>query len=235
MIDYSAIEKKLDYKFENKKLLLEAFTHRSYLNENREEPMNSNERFEFLGDAILQYLASDHIFKLLPDYPEGRLTNLRSQIVNTESLSAEIEKLDISTYLLVSRGEKDAVNGSSHMKANLFEAILGAIYLDSDIPTCKAFLEKTLFNKIPILLDSDSLKDPKSLYQEIAQEVYNITPTYKVLKDEGPDHNKSFEVGLYLENKLVAKGIGASKRKAQQEAAQIALELYGESLNNENN
>lgn len=225
--NYKEIEKNLGLSFKNKAILLTAFVHRSFLNENKEEKLESNERLEFLGDAILQFLTSEYIYKTKPDFPEGRLTNLRALLVNTESLADETTRLDLAQYILVSKGEKQTAIESNHMKANLFEAILGAIYLDSDIEKCRSFLTNNLFYKADELVEKGSLKDPKSLYQEYAQEKYLITPSYKVLEDSGPDHNKSFVVGVYLDNKKVAQGEGSSKQKAQKEAALNALRSEG--------
>jgi ribonuclease III len=224
-IDYKKLQEILKHEFADISLLRDAFTHRSFLNECIEEGRVSNERLEFLGDAVLQFLTSEYIFSKFPDFPEGQLTNLRSKLVNTESLASESARMKISEHLLVSKGEKSSVVESNHMQANLFEAVLGALYLDSGIETCKEFLVNNLFYKSKNIIDDGTLKDAKSLYQELAQELYGITPLYKVLEDFGPDHNKVFTIAVFLDGKEVAKGTGASKRKAQQDAAKNALKL----------
>ncbi|OGC51912.1 ribonuclease III [candidate division WWE3 bacterium RIFCSPLOWO2_01_FULL_39_13] len=217
------LEKSLNLKFKNQTLLLRALTHRSYLNENPGYKGVSNERLEFLGDAILQFLTSEYIFDQYDDYPEGELTNLRSKLVNTESLGSEASRLDLGQHLLISKGEKEVAQESVHILANTFEALLGAIYLDFGLDTSRAFLIKELLYKTDSIIQNGDLKDAKSLYQEKTQEQFGVTPSYKVLKDEGPDHDKTFTVGAYLGNKLIAKGTGSSKRRAQQDAAQKAL------------
>lgn len=222
-MDYLDIERKVNIKYKNRELLKTAFTHRSYLNESKEPNIKSNERLEFLGDAVLQFLSSQYIFSKYPDLPEGELTNLRSHIVNTESLSAESKRLNFDNYLLISKGEKNTAATSAYIMANAFEAFLGSLYLDQNIDVCNKFLHDNLFYKADELIKEGNLKDPKSLYQEIAQEKFNITPNYEVISEVGPDHEKEFVVGLYLDTKLVSKGSGASKRKAQQDAAKKAL------------
>lgn len=224
-ITFEDLENKINIKFKNQNILKKAFTHRSYLNENDSESIESNERLEFLGDAVLQFLVSEYIYDKQKKYSEGNLTNLRSRVVNTDSLAEEAARLDLSKYLMISKGERETAAESNYILADTFEALLGAIYLDSrSIDICRKYLKKQLFYKIPQILEEGELKDAKSLFQEIAQEKYSITPTYKVLEDEGPDHQKTFQVGVFLENKLIAKGEGASKRKAQQAAAQEAIE-----------
>ncbi len=223
--NHESLEKAIKIKFKDQNILRQAFIHRSYLNENNTGVTSSNERLEFLGDAVLQFLTSEHIYEHYSDYTEGNLTNLRSRIVNTESLAQEASRLNLSDYLMISKGERETAAESSYILADTFEALLGAIYLDSkDIELCRKYLSKQLYYKIPQILEEGELKDSKSLYQEIAQEKYGITPTYKVLDDEGPDHQKTFKVGVYLDNQLIAFGTGASKRKAQQSAAQAAIE-----------
>lgn len=222
---FESLQKAINIKFKNPDILEQAFIHRSYLNENNNGVTVSNERLEFLGDAVLQFLTSEHIYDKYADYTEGNLTNLRSRVVNTESLAHEASRLNLSDYLMISKGERETAAESSYILADTFEALLGAIYLDSkDIELCRKYLQKQLFYKITQILEEGELKDSKSLYQEIAQEKYAITPTYKVIEDEGPDHQKTFKVGVYLDNNLIAVGEGASKRKAQQSAAQEALQ-----------
>jgi ribonuclease III len=219
------LEKKIGIQFKDEANLKKALTHRSFLNETDDETVTeSNERLEFLGDAVLQFLSSEHLFGNYPGYEEGVLTNIRSKIVNTESLASEAKKLGLPDYIMISKGEKQTAYESDHILANTFEALLGALYLDQkDIEVCRKFLIAHLFYKIDQLVKEGQLKDPKSLYQEISQEKYSITPTYKVIKEVGPDHNKAFTIAVYLNDRKIALGTGASKRKAEQEAAANAL------------
>ncbi len=221
--DLQKIEKIIGIKFTNPDLLRKAFVHRSYLNES-EYTVESNERLEFLGDSILQFLSSAYLYEHYTQMAEGELTNLRSRIVNTESLAEESARLGFGDFLLISKGEKSNVSESRHLLANTFESVLGAIYLEKGILTCQKYLNKQLFHKVEKILESGQLKDFKSLFQEYAQEEFEITPTYKVMTEDGPDHQKSFVVGAYLRERLIATGSGTSKRNAQQEAAKAALQ-----------
>lgn len=221
--DLTTIQNLLDINFKNTNLLVKAFTHRSYLNETDDQTTESNERLEFLGDSILQFLSSKKLFELLPNYDEGLLTNLRSKIVNTNSLAQESTRLGLGQFLLISKGEKSTATSSKHILANTFEALLGAIFLEKGLDTCQKFLDTNLFYKIQTIIDTGLLKDYKSMYQELAQEKYSITPNYKVLSEIGPDHQKTFEIAVYLDKDQIAKGQGSSKRIAQQEAAYNAL------------
>ena len=219
------IEEILRLTFNNRDNIRKAFIHRSYLNEN-DEDSESNERIEFLGDSILQFLSSEMLYLKYPTFTEGELTNLRSKIVNTTSLAEESTRLGYSEFLLISRGEKQTASESKHILANTFESVLGSIYIEHGIDVCREFLNRELFYKAEIILNTGILKDYKSLFQEYAQEKFLITPTYSVIKEEGPDHHKNFQIGVYLESKQIAKGTGSSKRNAQQEAAKAALEKY---------
>lgn len=222
-MEYKNLENKINVQFKNIKLLDTALTHRSYLNESKEKDIESNERLEFLGDAILQFLCSEYIFLKYEEFPEGELTNLRSKIVNTESLASESTRLDLPSYIKISKGEKEAAYTSGYILANSFESLIGAIYLDQGLDAVKKFLHDNLFYKINALIETGELKDAKSLFQELAQEKYGVTPKYDVISEDGPDHDKKFTVGLYINAKLVSTGTGNSKRKAQQDAAQNAL------------
>lgn len=223
-MDYSELEKIFGIKIENTDLFNKAFTHRSYLNENPEYNNPSNERLEFLGDAVLQFLSTEYLFKKYVTKPEGELTAYRASMVNTKSLAEEAERLKYGKFLFLSKGEESTGGRERpYILANTFEAVLGAIYLQTGIDKCRTFLEKNLFYKIEEIIKKGEHKDKKSLFQEKAQEMYSITPTYKVLKEWGPDHDKSFEVGVYLDKKLVAKGKGKSKQTAESEAATQAL------------
>ncbi len=223
MISKKILEKKIGLPIKNLAYFELAFIHRSYLNEADNDVNESNERLEFLGDSILQFISSRYLYENYPEYPEGQLTNLRSKIVDTQSLSYETKRLKLHEHLLVSKGEKETVNESRHMQADTFEAVLGAIYLDSGIIACDKFLINNLFYKVSEIVKSGNLKDPKSRFQEYSQNEFGITPTYNVISESGPDHNKTFAVGLYLGNKLISEGKGNSKRNAQQNAAQDAL------------
>lgn len=218
---------KIIKKFKNKSLLKEAFTHRSYLNETREK-LNSNERLEFLGDAVLELLVSEHLFHRFPNFPEGRLTNLRSAIVRAESLARVARKLNLGEKLLMSKGEEEG-GGRKNLSllANCFEALLGALYLDQGINRVKEFLQATLFIYVPEIIKKRIYQDFKSYLQEKVQEKTKISPIYKVLKEVGPDHQKIFTVGVYVKDKKMGQGRGKSKQEAEQEAAKEGLEKKG--------
>jgi ribonuclease-3 len=228
MTNLELLEKRLGIKFKNPVLLKKALIHRSYLNETSEEVDESNERLEFLGDAVLQFLSSEFLYKNYPLLGEGDLTNIRSKVVNTESLAYESSRFEIGEFILISRGEKETAKESHSILANVFEAILGALYLDQGIEASRSYLNANLFYKVEDVVKSGSLKDSKSLYQEIAQEKYLVTPQYKIITEEGPDHNKIFISAVYINNKEIARGSGSSKRKSEQEAAQNALNLLNE-------
>ena len=220
---FTKVEEIIKVKFKNRELLEKALTHRSYLNESNEDVIESNERLEFLGDAILQFVSSEYIFINYKGYPEGELTNLRSKLVNTTSLADKSSRLNLGQYLLISKGERETAMESSHILANTFESLIGAIYLDLGLTNCKRFIYEELLYKTKSIVENGELKDSKSLFQELSQERFSVTPIYKVVQDDGPDHDKTFIVGAYIENKLIAKGEGSSKRKAQQDAAQNSL------------
>ena len=171
----------------------------------------------------MQYLTSEHIFKGYDSYPEGELTNLRARLVNTVSLAEESSRLGLSDYLFISNGEKEIASESNHILANTFEATIAAIYLDQGMQVCSDFVNKELLYKTEDIVQKGELKDPKSLFQEISQEKFLTTPNYKLIEDDGPDHDKTFIVGAYIAKKLIAEGKGSSKRKAEQDAAENAL------------
>ncbi|MDP2873895.1 MAG: ribonuclease III [bacterium] len=228
-MDQKDLEKTLGVKFKKDSLLQTSLTHRSYLNEHHDYPNPSNERLEFLGDAVLQFLTSEFLYKNYPDQPEGNLTNFRAAVVCTTSLAEESRRLGYGKHLLLSHGE-EASGGSEreYILANTFEAVLGAIYMNSGISHCRTFLKKELFYKIEAIVDKESYKDNKSRFQELAQEKVGVTPVYKVLEEWGPDHAKHFRLGVYLEEKLVGQGEGISKQRAEQEAANNALDTWEE-------
>lgn len=227
MKNFTDFEKKLNVKFKNQDLLTQAFTHRSYLNENPKFHLAHNERLEFLGDAVLELVVTDHLYEKY-DKPEGEMTNWRAALVNTQSLSETAQEIGFGDYILLSRGEaKDTGKARQYILANTFEAFLGALYLDQGFKKCQKFVEKNLISKLPQILKEGAHIDAKSFFQEQAQERARITPTYKVVKDWGPDHAKHFVVGVFLENEKVAEGEGSSKQEAEAKAAENGLEVKG--------
>ena len=219
-----ALEKEIGYTFKNKNLLKEALTHRSYLNENKNWKLPHNERLEFLGDAVLQLISSEYLFKKYENSPEGDMTNYRSAVVCTNSIGEEAKRLGYGEMLLLSNGEENTGGRSrEYILANTFEAVLGALYLEKGLEFCRKFLEKELFYKIEDVIEKEKYKDAKSIFQEKAQEKYGITPTYKIEDSWGPDHEKNFKVGVFLNDNLWAEGQGKSKQKAEQNAAEKAL------------
>ncbi|MCL4353486.1 ribonuclease III [Patescibacteria group bacterium] len=209
--------------FKNKKLFDQAFTHRSYLNEAREK-LENNERLEFLGDSIISFIVSRHLFALFPNFNEGKLTNLRSLLVNTKSLASVARQLNFGSLLKLSRGEEES-NGRENesLLADSFEAFVGALYLDRGIETVETFLRSVLLEKTSVLARENTLKDPKSLLQEFVQAKKQNAPVYKVLAEEGPAHERLFTVGVYVQNALIEQGKGKSKQRAEEEAAEKAL------------
>lgn len=222
MID--SLAKKLGIKFNNIQLLQQALTHRSYLNENRKYELDHNERLEFLGDAVLELVITEYLYGNYKN-PEGELTSWRSALVNGEMLAKVASSLGVEKYLLMSRGEaKDTGRARQYLLANAMEAIIGAAYLDQGYETAKKFILKNLATRLQEILDQKLYLDPKSYFQEKAQENSKVTPAYRVIKEWGPDHDKHFIVGVYLGNELVAEGEGNSKQEAQREAARHGLE-----------
>jgi len=224
--DFSQLEKKLGLKFKNKELLEQAFTHRSYLNENPGAKKEHNERLEFLGDAVIELIITEALYNNYPDKSEGDMTNWRASLVNAKMLSEIAEDLGFNGFLLLSKGEsKELGKARAYILANAFEAFLGAMYLDLGYKACDEFLKKHLLPKLPSIIKEGSYKDAKSKFQEEAQDRIGVTPSYKVLKESGPDHNKKFIIGVYLDDELVAEGQGSSKREAEEQAAELALEV----------
>lgn len=225
-MDLGELEKNLGISFKNKNLLREALTHRSYLNEHPQSTFSSNERLEFLGDAILEFLISRLLFKQFPDSPEGVLTAFRSRIVQTKTLSRIAQKFSLGEFLFLSRGEEEGGGRkNSGLLENAFEALIGAIFQDQGIDKVNGFVKRHFEPEILSLKPSD-LKDSKSLLQELAQEKEKITPTYKILSQIGPDHAKIFTVGVFLGERRIGEGIGSSKQEAEEEAAKAALKKY---------
>jgi ribonuclease III len=215
---------KLGVKFNNIKLLQQAVTHRSYLNEHRSYELDHNERLEFLGDAVLELVVTEYLYNNYPN-PEGELTGWRAALVNGEMLASVAKELGVEEYLMMSRGEaKDTGRARQYLLANAYEAIAGAIYLDQGYGSAKEFISNNVIIKLPEVLDKKLYMDPKSYFQEKSQELVGVTPNYRVIKEWGPDHDKHFVVGVYLDTELVAEGEGKSKQEAQREAAKNGLE-----------
>ena len=219
--NFSKLEKKLEIEFDNHDLLRQALVHRSYLNEHPDFKLDHNERLEFLGDAVLEIIVTEYLFKHFPDKPEGELTNWRASLVNSKMLAQVAEENGFEKYLYLSKGEAKDNNpkARNYILANSVEAVIGAIYLDQGLKAATKFIKKNMIAKLDFILENRLYMDPKSKFQEKAQEVYSVTPHYKVLSESGPDHAKVFEIGLYLADELVAKGKGASKQEAQVNAA----------------
>lgn len=221
------LQEAIKYKFNNINLLAQALTHRSFLNENPKWELDHNERLEFLGDAVLELSVTDYLYKNFHN-PEGELTNWRAALVNYQMLSGIALNLTINDYLFLSKGEsKDTGRARQVILANAIEALIGAIYLDSGYSNADEFISKFILVKLPEILREKSYKDPKSKFQEEAQDRVGITPSYEVIEEWGPDHAKQFRIGVYLGKTLVADGVGQSKQDGQQAAAQAALDKKG--------
>ncbi|MDD3046438.1 MAG: ribonuclease III [Candidatus Pacebacteria bacterium] len=223
--NFDELEQKLNIYFNNKEMLTQAFCHRSYLNENPKFCLNHNERLEFLGDAVLELVTTEHLFKTFEEKAEGEMTGIRAALVNAGALSEVALSLGFNDFLLLSQGEeKEEGKARLSILADTFEAFLGALFLDRGYNECKDFIVKNLIDKkIGEILEKRLDKDPKSLFQEKAQEDLSITPDYKVLEEKGPDHRKNFLVGVYIGEELIAEGEGSSKHEAEVRAAEKAL------------
>ncbi len=212
--------------FNNIELLITAFTHRSYVNEHRKTVKEHNERLEFLGDAVLELVSTQYLYGNYSE-PEGILTNWRSALVRTESISAAAARNEFEPLLRLSRGEKRGTDRArAQILANCYEAVVGAIYIDQGYDAAKDFITKTLLSTFEEILKTGSWMDPKSHLQELVQSKDGHTPIYKVLSEEGPDHDKVFTVGVYVNNELKGQGSGPSKQNGQVAAAEAALKLY---------
>lgn len=217
---------KLHVTFNDIDLLIMAFTHRSYLNEHKKTVKQHNERLEFLGDAVLELVVTEFLYTNY-DEPEGILTNWRSSLVRTESIGAAAHKYGFEAMLRLSRGEKRGTDRArSQILANSFEAVAGAIYIDQGYEAAKTFITESILSTFEHILASGSWMDPKSHLQELSQSQETATPVYKVMNEDGPDHDKTFTVGVYVDGKLRGQGTGPSKQAAQQQAAEAALESY---------
>lgn len=224
----NSFQDKINYRFKDASLLKQAFLHRSYLNEHREIELEHNERLEFLGDAVLELVVTDWLFKNYPDKPEGELTAYRAALVNANTCSALAQEWGMNELLMLSRGEaKDTGRARQIILANAFEALVGAIYLDGGYEPAKDFITQTIFPKAGEVIKKNLTEDYKSTFQHKAQEVTGITPTYKVLNQAGPDHDRQFTVGLFLADEKIAEGSGHAKQEAEQAAARAGLEAKG--------
>lgn len=226
--DLVKIEKMIGFTFKDKINLLTAITHRSYLNENRGAIQDHNERFEFLGDAVLELVVTDFLFNKYPEKPEGELTAVRAALVNTVSLADASNTLGINDYLLMSKGEaKDTGRARQYILANAFEALIGALYIDQGYESSQKFIAERLFPKTEKIVEKRLWQDSKSRFQELAQENASVTPTYETLEQVGPDHDRIFTVGVFLGKEKVGEGKGRAKQEAEQEAAENALTRKG--------
>ncbi len=227
MPEFSIYASQLGLTFKNLDLFVEALTHRSYLNEHKAAGPH-NERLEFLGDAVLELAATHFLFTKFPNKPEGDLTAYRAALVNTVSLAYTAKEIGVNDMLLLSKGEaKDTGRARDIILANALEAIIGALYLDQGYEAANTFITTNICKKIDSILEHRAYQDAKSCFQEAAQEKKNVTPSYKTLSEEGPDHDKKFTVGAYLNHEEFAQGVGKSKQEAEQDAAQKALDKTG--------
>ncbi len=226
MIDFSDFEKKTKISFKDKGLLKQAFVHRSYINENPGSGLSHNERLEFLGDAVLELVVTDYLYNRYKVYTEGELTSLRSALVNANIISESATGVGLNDFLLLSKGEaRDMGKARSYILANTYEAYVGAIYLDQGYGAAEDFIMSSLLHKTDEIVERKLWRDAKSLVQEKAQEFAGVTPSYKVLHESGPDHDKHFTVGILFGSDMIADGKGKSKQEAEQKAAENALKL----------
>lgn len=223
--DFSQLEKILGVEFKNLNLLKQAVTHRSYLNEHPNFGLNHNERLEFLGDAVLEIIVTEYLFNRFPLQDEGDLTNWRASLVNAKMLAQIAAELKLENYLYLSKGELKDKNSKArqYILANAVEAVIGAVYLDQGIRSAKKIVKEAILSKLDHILENKLYLDPKSRFQEKSQEEHGVTPHYRVLGEAGPDHAKIFEVGLYINDELIAKGKGSSKQEAQIDAAEKGI------------
>lgn len=225
--EISELENSIGVKFDSRDLLMEALTHRSYLNENPKWHLPHNERLEFLGDAVLELAVTEKLYNDFPDAPEGQLTVLRAALVNYQTLADCAENIDLEEYILMSRGEKmDNAKAREVILANAFESLIGSIYLDKDFKVAEKFIIEQVFIHLPKILETKSYKDAKSELQEIIQEKHKVTPVYKILSETGPAHLREFVSGVFFGEERIAEGVGTSKQEAEVEAAKAALKKY---------
>lgn len=228
MIDFSSFEERTKITFKNKNLLKQAFTHRSYINENPGLGFTHNERLEFLGDAVLELVVTDFLYKKYPNKTEGDLTSYRAALVNSVIIAEAAANIGMNEFLLLSKGEaRDNGKARQYILANTFESFIGAVFLDQGYDKSEIFIANTLLGKTDEIVKKGLWRDAKSLFQEKAQEYVGITPSYQVVGESGPDHDKQFNVGVYLGKELVVEGKGSSKQEAEQKAAAQALKVKG--------
>lgn len=221
----------INVQFKNEEMLTQALIHRSFLNENKGKNLKSNERYEFLGDSILELWISETLFNMFPNLEEGDLTNLRSLVVCTQNLALIALEIKLGDFIFLSKGEElHGGRQNQTILADTFEALIGAIYLDQGSKSAYKFLKQSLIKSISHFSSKKVLKDPKSVFQEIAQAQKGITPSYKTITESGPDHNKTFEVGVYLGEELIATGTGSSKQRAEEDASIKATKLFTTSV-----
>lgn len=224
-LDYAAVEALIGVTFQDKSYLLSAMTHRSYLNEHKEATQDHNERLEFLGDAVLELVVTDFLYRKYPEKPEGELTAVRAALVNTNSLAEASTKLGINDHLLLSKGEaKDTGRARVYILANAFEAMIGAMYLDQGYDVAAGFIAAQLFELTERIVEKRLWQDAKSRFQELSQEHAGVTPSYETLGQVGPDHDRTFTVGVFLKDEKIAEGQGRAKQEAEQAAAEKAIE-----------
>lgn len=228
MKDFTQFEQTIGIIFKDKTLLERAFIHRSYINENPRLGREHNERFEFLGDAVIELIVTDYLFRTYASHTEGELTAYRSALVNAVIMSEVAYELNMNEYLLLSKGEqKDTGRARQTILANTYESFVGALYLDQGYEACKIFILKTLIPRLTEIIAKKSWRDPKSHVQEEAQERVGVTPSYRVIAENGPDHDKFFTIGIFFGDKKIAEGKGKSKQEGEQKAALAALETKG--------
>ena len=219
----SNLESKIGVKFNDKDLLLQALTHRSYINENSKWHLDHNERLEFLGDAVLELVVTEYLYNNYPN-PEGEMTNWRAALVNANMLAKIAGEFGLNDFVLLSRGEaKDTGRARQYILANAIESLIGAIYLDQGYDAADKFIKRFVIKELSNIIEKKLFRDSKSWFQEKAQEKVGITPTYEVLEEWGPDHARNFKIGVYLGRELLGEGQGPSKQEAQQMAAEDAL------------
>ena len=228
MADLQQLQKEINIQFKDKNLLQSSLTHRSYLNENRSWPLAHNERLEFLGDAVLELITTEYLYRNFPN-PEGELTNLRSALVNYKMLAEIAASINLDKYIMLSKGEsKDLGRARQVILANAIEALIGAIYLDQGFDVSREFVQRFVISQLATIVSGGKVLDPKSKFQELTQEKMGVTPHYRVLAEWGPDHNKQFEVGVFVQEKQISKGQGSSKQEAEISAAENGLTAWDE-------
>ena len=228
MKNYKSLEEKMEINFGNPDLLDQVFVHRSYVNEHRNESIEDNERLEFLGDAVLELAATKHLFEKCPDKDEGQMTSFRSALVKGKHLAEIAESLELGKYLYLSNGEeKSGGREKKYILANVLEALIGAIYVEQGYVIAEKFIEKFILQRLDDIINMGKHIDAKSQFQELCQEKEEVTPHYQVMEEQGPDHDKNFVMGAYINTQFIAQGNGSSKQKAEEEAAKNALKTKG--------